>query len=156
MEGSAAERVLILGVGNVLFTDEGIGVRAVEYLREHASLPSSVTLMDGGTAGMRLMDVIMDCDRLIVLDAVLGDGKPGSLYRLEGENLRNSLSFRDSMHQVDLVDTLLFCELAGHRPQAVIVGMEPEDYQTMAVGLSACCNARIPDMCRMALNVLAE
>ena len=126
-----AERVLILGVGNILFSDEGIGVRAVEYLREHATLPDNVLLMDGGTLGMRLMDAIMDCDLLVVLDAVLGDDAPGSLYRLEGEQLRNSLSFRDSMHQLDLVDTLVFCELAGHRPRAVVVGMEPLDYQTM-------------------------
>ena len=151
-----AERVLILGVGNILFSDAGIGVRAVEYLREHATLPDNVLLMDGGTLGMRLMDAIMDCDLLVVLDAVLGDDAPGSLYRLEGEQLRNSLSFRDSMHQLDLVDTLVFCELAGHRPRAVVVGMEPLDYQTMRPELTPVCAEQIPAMCRRALEVLNE
>lgn len=83
--------VLILGVGNILFTDEGIGVQAVNHLRDHATLPPGVELLDGGTLGGRLMDAIMSCRRLIVLDAVLGNGKPGDIYRLEGEDLRKSL-----------------------------------------------------------------
>ena len=78
--------------------------------------------MDGGTLGIRLMDAIMGCDLLIVVDAVLGGGEPGTLYRLEGEGLRESMSFRDSMHQTDLVDTLIYCDLAGHRPDAVVIG----------------------------------
>ena len=148
------QRILILGVGNILFSDEGIGVCAVEYLREHATLPDNVVLMDGGTLGMRLMDAIMDCDLLIVLDAVLGEGAPGSLYQLEGEQLRNSLSFRDSMHQLDLVDTLVFCELAGNRPKAVVIGMEPADYQTMRPELTPICAAQIPEMCRKTLEII--
>ncbi|MFR0876190.1 MAG: hydrogenase maturation protease, partial [Bilophila wadsworthia] len=96
-----AEQVLVLGVGNILFSDEAIGVRTVEHLQQCASLPGNVELMDGGTLGIRLMDAIMGCDLLIVVDAVLGGGEPGTLYRLEGEGLRASMSFRDSMHQTD-------------------------------------------------------
>lgn len=144
--------VLILGVGNILFTDEGIGVRAVNHLRDHAALPAGVELLDGGTLGGRLMDAIMACRRLIVLDAVLGDGKPGDIYRLEGEDLRKSLSFRDSMHQTDLVDTLIYCELLGNRPKTVVLGMEPADYRSMGTELSPCCAARIPDLAELALR----
>ena len=117
-----AEQVLVLGVGNILFSDEAIGVRTVEHLQQCASLPGNVELMDGGTLGIRLMDAIMGCDLLIVVDAALGGGEPGTLYRLEGEGLRESMSFRDSMHQTDLVDTLIYCDLAGHRPDAVVIG----------------------------------
>ena len=77
-----AEQVLVLGVGNILFSDEAIGVRTVEHLQQCASLPGNVELMDGGTLGIRLMDAIMGCDLLIVVDAVLGGGEPGTLYRL--------------------------------------------------------------------------
>lgn len=147
--------VLILGVGNILFTDEGIGVRAVEHLRGQAALPPGVELLDGGTLGGRLMDAIMACRRLIVLDAVLGGGAPGSIYRLEGEGLRKSLSFRDSMHQTDLVDTLVYCDLIGHRPETVVFGMEPADYQSMGTELSPVCAARIPDLAECALREAA-
>ena len=141
-----AEQVLVLGVGNILFSDEAIGVRTVEHLQQCASLPGNVELMDGGTLGIRLMDAIMGCDLLIVVDAVLGGGEPGALYRLEGEGLRESMSFRDSMHQTDLVDTLIYCDLAGHRPDAVVIGMEPADYHTMEIGLTPVCQARLPDL----------
>jgi len=130
------KRILVLGVGNILFTDEGIGVAAADEINRLYDLSDNVTVMDGGTLGTRLMDPIMNCDLLIVVDAVLGDGEPGSIYRLTGEDLRKSLAFKDSMHQTDLVDTLIMCEIVGNRPEAVIIGMEPFDYHTMNVGLS--------------------
>ncbi len=130
------KRILVLGVGNILFTDEGIGVRAVEELERTYDFSDNVTLMDGGTLGTRLMDPIMGCDLLIVIDAVLGDGEPGSIYRLTGDDLRKSLAFKASMHQTDLVDTLIMCEIVGNRPEAVILGMEPQDFHTMAVDIS--------------------
>ena len=132
----SAKRILVLGVGNLLFTDEGIGVSAVDEMERLYDVSENVTLMEGGTLGTRLMDPIMNCDLLIVLDAVLGDGPPGSIYRLTGDDLRKSMAFKDSMHQTDLVDTLIMCEIVGHRPEAVIVGMEPSDYNTMHVGIS--------------------
>lgn len=135
MTGST-KRILVLGVGNILFTDEGIGVRAVEEIERLYDVSANVTLMDGGTLGTRLMDPIMNCDLLVVIDAVLGDGPAGSVYRLTGDDLRKSLAFKDSMHQTDLVDTLIMCEIVGNRPDAVIIGMEPSDYHTMHVGLS--------------------
>ncbi len=110
--------------------------------------------MDGGTLGIRLMDAIMDCDVLVVVDAVLGGGEPGTIYRLEGEGLRQSMSFRDSMHQTDLLDTLIYCELAGHRPEAVVIGMEPADYRTMDTALTPVCAARLPQLAEKVLEEL--
>lgn len=130
------ENILILGVGNILYTDEGIGVKCVELLQEHYSFPENVTLSDGGTLGINLMKDLMAHERVYVLDAVLGTGQPGDVYRLTGEDLRKSLSFTDSMHGTDLVDTLLMCEIAGSRPETVVLGMEPFDYQTMSIELS--------------------
>ena len=112
--------------------------------------------MDGGTLGIRLMDAIMGCDLLIVVDAVLGGGEPGTLYRLEGEGLRASMSFRDSMHQTDLLDTLVTCDLAGHRPEAIVIGLQPFDYKTMHVGLSPQAEALLPEFCRKAVAEMAQ
>ena len=148
------KKALVLGVGNILFTDEGIGVHAVNYLEKNVSFGDEVALLDGGTSGTALMDSIMNCEFLLVLDAVLGDSPPGSLYRLVGNDLRKSLSFRDSMHQTDLVDTLIYCELAGYKPEAVVIGMEPMDYQTMGLELSPVCRNAIPGMAQKALEEL--
>ncbi len=146
--------ILILGVGNILLGDEGIGVRAAEQLRNRADVPSHVRVVDGGTLGPGLMDAVMSCDLLLVLDAVLGPGEPGSLYRLEGDDLRKSLSFGASAHQFDLPDTLILCELAGHRPETVVLGMEPADIRTPRAELSPCCAARLPELVELALQEL--
>jgi hydrogenase maturation protease len=151
-----SQKVLILGVGNILLTDEGFGVRAVEYLQERYVWPGRVRLLDGGTQGLMLMRDIQECDLLIVLDVVLGGGTPGTVYLLEGEDLRKSFSFRDSMHQMDLLDTLLTCELAGHRPQAVIIGMEPFDYKSTGIELTREAEVRLPEFCRKVVSELAR
>jgi hydrogenase maturation protease len=139
-------RILVLGVGNILFTDEGLGVRCIEQMQEKYTFSGNVTLMDGGTLGTRLMGPILESDYLIVCDAVLCDDKPGSVYRLLGEDLRKSLAFRDSMHQTDLVDTLGMCEIVGNRPEAVVIGMEPFDYHSMALELSPTALSSLPVM----------
>lgn len=146
-------RVLVLGVGNILLTDEGFGVCAVQYLEKNFHWPDGVRLLDGGTLGLMLMNEIMSCDTLVVLDVVLGPEAPGSTYVLEGEDLRKSLSFRDSMHQTDLVDTLLTCSMAGHTVNALVFGFQPYDYHTMNVGLTPEARKKIPEFCH---KVVAE
>jgi hydrogenase maturation protease len=147
-------RILLLGVGNILYTDEGVGVHAVRRLETDHVFSDNVSLLDGGVMGKLLMPAIMDCDRLIILDAVLGGEAPGTLYRLEGEGLRKSLGFRDSQHQVDLVDTLISCELAGSRPETVVIGMEPADWKTLGMELSGRCRERLPALISHALAEL--
>ncbi|MCA1944619.1 MAG: HyaD/HybD family hydrogenase maturation endopeptidase [Desulfovibrio sp.] len=148
-------RILVMGVGNILYTDEGLGVRLVEHLEARYDFSENVTLFDGGTLGTRLMGPIMESDVLIVLDAVLGGDEPGAIYRLTGDDLRKSLAFKNSMHQTDLVDTLIFCELAGHRPEAIIIGMEPFDYETMHPEISPLVQERLPLMAEVALKEIA-
>ncbi len=150
------KKILILGVGNILLTDEGFGVRAVEYLETHYRWPERVRLMDGGTQGLMLMPELLECDFLVVLDVVLGPEAPGTFYLLEGEDLRKSLSFRDSMHQTDLLDTLITCSMAGHDVQAVVFGLQPFDYHSMQVGLTPEAEKLLPEFCTKVVAALAE
>ncbi|MDE5879464.1 MAG: HyaD/HybD family hydrogenase maturation endopeptidase [Desulfovibrio sp.] len=149
-------RVLVLGVGNILLSDEGFGVAAVDKLERDYTWPENVRLLDGGTLGLLLMPDIMDCDELVVLDVVLGPGAPGTIYLLDGEDLRKSLSFRDSTHQTDLVDTLVSCGLAGHRPDAIIIGIQPDDWQTLCPELTPALAARLPEFCAKVVAELAR
>lgn len=152
---SDATKILVLGVGNILYTDEGLGVRLVEFLEQRYQFAENITLYDGGTLGPRLMDVIMDHDQLVIADAVLAGDEPGAIYKLTGDDLRKSLAFKNSMHQTDLVDTLIFCELAGNRPECVVIGMEPFDYQTMHPEISPLAQARLPLMAEVVLKEIA-
>ncbi|MFP5223599.1 MAG: HyaD/HybD family hydrogenase maturation endopeptidase [Acidobacteriota bacterium] len=145
-------RILVLGVGNILYTDEGVGVRCVEKLEKEYEFSDNVTLVDGGTLGMRLMDYLLNCDTAIILDAVLGGQEPGTIYRCTGDDLRKSIAFKDSMHQSDLVDSLVYCDLMGNRPDAVVIGIQPHDYQTMALEVSEVLASRLDDMAGFALK----
>ncbi len=122
------KKILVLGVGNILLRDEGVGVRVAERLQERYSFAPNVEIMDGGTLGLKLMDAMISCDYLIVVDAVLNGGTPGSVYRLTGDQIRKSLAFKNSLHQTDLIETLVCCELVGHCPETVVIGIEPKDY----------------------------
>lgn len=152
----SGKRILLIGVGNILYTDEGFGVHALQELERGYEFSDNVTLMDGGTMGKLLMYALMEHDFVLVMDAVLGGEAPGSVYRLVDEGLRKSLGFKDSQHQVDFVDTLISCELIGNRPEAVVIGMEPEDWKSMNVELSATCRARMPKFLGHVLEELKE
>jgi hydrogenase maturation protease len=148
--------ILILGVGNILYTDEGLGVRVVEELQQEFDFPDTIELMDGGTLGAKLMGPMMERDQLIVVDAVLQDGQPGDIYRLEGEDLRASLAFKNSLHDSDLLDTLMQCEIIGHRPEAVVIGVEPEDYHSLAIDVTPAIRARFPEIKAKVLEELVR
>lgn len=148
------KRILLMGVGNILYKDEGLGVHVFRYLDENYTFSPNVTLMDGGTMGKLLMHPLMEHDAVIVIDAVLGGEAPGTVYRLVDDALRKSLGFHDSQHQVDLVDTLISCEIMGNRPEAVVVGMEPEDYKNMGAEMTECCLEKMPKLISHVLEEL--
>ncbi len=121
------ERIIILGVGNILLTDEGVGVRVVEEMRRRYYFPENVRLVDGGTQGLWLMPTIQEADHLIVIDAVLGGGEPGTLYRLERADLPKGLRIKQSAHDSDLVEALNLCSLIDAEPKScVVIGIEPQ------------------------------
>jgi hydrogenase maturation protease len=145
-------RILVLGVGNILYADEGLGVRCIELLHATHAFSDNVTLLDGGTMGLLLMGPILDADVLIVADAVLGDGEPGSIYRLTGEDLPRRLDPGKSPHQADLLDTLVYCELLDQRPPTIILGMEPADILSVTCELTPVVARRLPDLARLVLR----
>lgn len=138
------KKILLLGVGNILYTDEGLGVYALKQMEAEYRFPETLTVLDGGTMGSLLMAHLMDHDVVVVMDAVLGGEAPGTVYRLTDGGLRKSLGFHDSQHNVDFVDTLIRCEILGKRPEAVIIGMEPADWKTMSSDLTPVCKEKMP------------
>jgi len=119
-------QILILGLGNILLQDEGLGVRAVERLATRYRLPPEVQVMDGGVMGLDLLPYLVGVSHLLITDAVQTGRPPGSLVRLEGDAIPAALSLKMSMHQVGLQELLALASFQGTLPEQVVLwGLEP-------------------------------
>jgi hydrogenase maturation protease len=119
-------QVLILGLGNVLLQDEGLGVRALERLTARYDLPDAVRALDGGTLGLDLLPHLAGVSLLIVIDAVRTGRSAGTLTRLADEAIMPVLALKLSVHQVGLRELLGASQLLGTYPARVVLwGMEP-------------------------------
>jgi hydrogenase maturation protease len=123
--------VLVLGVGNVMMQDDGVGVRALQALADAYELPAHVRLRDGGVAGLRLLPELEGVEQLLVIDAVVGVGPPGTIYRCAPEELPPDRGALLSAHAVGIRQLLSVVDLTGKRPQTRILGVQP---LTVAVG----------------------
>jgi hydrogenase maturation protease len=147
------EHVMILGVGNILLSDEGFGVRVVEALEERYDFPDNVSVIDGGVLGINLMGIISEADQLIVVDVIRNGGLPGDLYRIDGDAIPERIRAKNSLHQIDFLESLTLCQALDKVPETVIVGIEPKDIETLSVDLTAATADHIDDVIQM---VLAE
>lgn len=146
-----APDIMVLGVGCILYCDEGFGVRVVEKMEREYEFPDSVQLVDGGVLGINLLGVISKPNHLIVVDAIRNKGKPGDLYRLEGEAIPARIRAKNSLHQVDFLEALTLCQALDHVPKTVIVGVEPEDIETLSIDLTPTTRAKMDDVIQMVL-----
>jgi len=124
----SSPKVLVLGLGNILLRDEGVGVHAVNTLARSHRLPEGVAVLDGGTSGMDLLDAVASCERLIVCDAIRSDEPPGSAFCIDGDEIAAFFATRISPHQIGLSEVLANLELLGERPEHItLVGIVPAD-----------------------------
>lgn len=147
-------QITILGVGNILLSDEGVGVRVVEYLDRRYDFGRNVQVVDGGVLGVRLMGVIGNTDFLIVVDAVANRGAPGTLYRLADDQVPRRVLAKQSMHQLDLPEVLALCAAIDKNPRVVVLGVEPQDITTMDIELTPAIAAKVPELAAMVLSEL--
>ncbi len=128
MHQQKRENVIVLGVGNILLGDEGVGVRVVEELGK-LEMPENVELVDGATLGLDLLPVIDRADRLIIIDVVKAGSEPGTIFKFTPQDLEvPSEPGRMSLHQVSLLEVLAMAEmLSGRTPQTIIFGVEPKE-----------------------------
>ena len=124
------KNILIIGMGNVLMQDEGVGVRAIEELENQYHIPDGVTVVDGGTTGMELLEPIRRCDQLIVADAVNTGQVSGSVIRIANEDIPAFFQTKLSNHQLGLSDLLALLTLKGEKPEHIaIIGMVPHSLE---------------------------
>ena len=144
--------IMILGVGSVLFSDEGFGVHVAQKIEQLYEFPDNVTVVDGGVLGVNLLGVISKPDHLIVVDIIKNGGAPGTLHRLAGDAIPGRILAKNSLHQVDLLEALTLCQALDHVPETVIVGVEPQDMETLSTELTPVTAARVDDVIGMVLD----
>ena len=148
-----ASRVVVLGVGNILLGDEGIGVHVAHALEEMPSPASpALEVIDGGT----LPDIVTslgEVDKLIIVDAVKGGDEPGTIYRFRPEEISpEDNEVFTSLHQINLLEELWLVERFGQKPkEVVIIGVEPEDIK-LELELSVKLQQRIPRIIEVVLE----
>lgn len=123
-------KVLVLGIGNVMFSDEGVGVhlcRLVEQKYQFSSNTHTLTFVDGGTLAQLLIPIIAQYEYLIVLDCVdASDGEIGDVYFFDFEDVPSSITWQGSAHEVEMLQTLMMMDMVGDRPPTKVVGIIPE------------------------------
>ena len=151
-----SDQITILGVGNILLSDEGVGVRVVEQLDRRYEFPDNVQVLDGGVLGVRLMGVIGNTDVLIVVDAVTNQQAPGTVYRLADDQVPRRVLAKQSMHQLDLPEVLALCSAIDKNPHTIVIGVEPEDITTLGVELTPTIAVKLDELVAMVLLELDQ
>ncbi len=149
---------VILGLGNVLFADEGIGVRAAQYLYKHYDFPPEVEIVDGGTQGIALLGFVEKAQRLLILDAVDFSLKPGTVVCKGAEEVPRYLTAqKHSVHQGSFSEVLALATLRGAEPQDIqLIGMQPVCLE-LGAALSAEAQERgVAHMVALALRCLQK
>lgn len=150
------KNVLILGIGNILQSDDGLGVHVVnEIINMDAGLPENVEVIDGGTAGFDLIPLMRGRDRIIIVDALRTDDEPGSVYRLGPERCRGGEA-RISLHEVGIFQVMKTLRLFGDDPEIQIIGIVPGDIDTLAIGVTEPVRRSLPIAARTAIDAALQ
>lgn len=129
------QKVLILGVGNLLLKDDGFGVHLINSFKDTV-FPDHITLLEAGTVSHQLIPLLRETDYLIVIDVVEAGDTPGSLFRFSPNDMQFQSSQMASLHQISLIDVLNMAEMTGGKPKTVIIGVQPKDVSSWSLEMS--------------------
>ena len=123
--------IAVFGIGNILLSDDGVGVHTLNKLKEEYDLPGYVELIDGGTKGLDLLPLLEDRDKVMIIDAANFKKEPGTIGAVEGDKIPAFLSTKLSVHQIGLPDMLFAAKLMNiFPPEMCLIGIQPESMAT--------------------------
>ena len=129
-------KIAIVGAGTIIYQDEGVGVYASKYFEENFTFVDDVTLVDGGVLGFQLMTYYQDYDKVIILDTITMDDDVGSIYNLPSEELLGLGSYKQTAHEVEIIEMLEICSLLERMADVNIIGIVPKDIASVNIGLT--------------------
>jgi len=150
------EKTLIIGLGNILLTDEGIGVHIIKKLEELGSFNGAIYL-DLGTSSWELINFIDNkIQKIFVIDCLnVPNGKPGDIHKLELKDLTSESEFILSLHQIKLLDSLKLILLETDLPKTIVIGIVPYDAKSISTELSVTLKNKFPDIINSVLNMIS-
>ncbi len=126
MESLYAAEITVLGIGNTILSDEGFGVKVVEYLRENFDFPENVALIDGGTLGVELTHFVVGTQKLLIIDSIDGGAEPGTIFHLRDGEILKHFTQKISAHEIGIQDILTALEITGKKiPVVELIGAQP-------------------------------
>ena len=144
-------RALVLGVGNILMGDEGLGVRVVELFEKGYSLPAEVDCVDGGVAGVALLGYFKDYTNIIIVDAVSSGAAPATIHRFRGAEIKDIPPTATNAHQIGIKELIAISRFEGAHPGIIFIGIVPQDI-SFSIGLTPLVEAALP----MAAEIIME
>jgi len=150
-------KVLLLGIGNLLFGDEGIGVHFINYISKKYEFKGEhqFDIVDGGTLAQGLIPIIVEYDQIIIVDTINASGvKPGELYFFDFDLIPEAVDWQGSAHEVEMLQTLHMMDLVGDRPKTMIMGVVPTVIEITEFSLSHRVVESIPLMEKTLINYL--
>lgn len=150
-------KTAVVGAGTIIFQDEGVGVYAQKFMNENYIFNDDITFVDGGVLGFQLMTYYQDYDRVIILDTItMENDTSGSIYNLPANELLGLGSYKQTAHEVEIVEMLEICSLLDKMAEVNIIGIVPEDIASVNVGLTDKLKQEFPNFIKTALDELAR
>ena len=153
-------KLLVLGIGNVMFSDEGVGVHFAKMLQKNYTFKSdehTIEFIDGGTLANLLMYILADYDRILLVDCIDADGgEIGDVYFFDYEAMPNAIKWSGSAHEIEMLQTLQMMDLCGDLPKTHILGVVPKRIEPMSLKLSDEMQKAVLTMEKQALKFITE
>jgi len=130
------DKNIIIGIGNLLFFDDGIGVIATKYLSKNFSFNPEVEILDGGTLGFNIINYLIEYDNVFIIDTISTDAEAGEIYKIPYKELLGSNGYKNTAHEVELIQMLELCEIQEKKANITVFGIVAENIDNIEIGLS--------------------
>lgn len=157
MTNSKNKKVVVIGVGNILLRDEGIGIHAAGHLKRLYDFPANVEIVDGGVGGLNLLPYMERTKNLIIIDAVRANAEPGAVFRFTQKDISTKVKYKTSLHEMGLQEVFAIANATGKGcPETVIIGIQPKDISSYGMELTPAVEAKLPDVLNAVLSELGS
>ena len=150
-------KIGIIGTGNILFKDEGVGIYAGKFIEENYTFDKEIDIIDGGVLGFQLMTYYQEYDKIIIMDTITMPGEEaGSIYNLPAEELMGLGSYKQNAHEVEIVEMLEICSLLEKMANVNIIGIVPQDIIAVEIGLTERMKVNFANFIKAGLDELSK